>query len=341
MINISFGSDNHSGAHPAILEAILKANEGYFHGYGEDDFSEDVLRQIAALFGKSAHAHMVMTGSAANVLSLQSLIKSYQAVLCAESAHINVHEAGAVQKFTQARLMVIPSTDGKLYPEQVLPYITGFGDQHMSQPRILSITQSTEYGTLYELNELQALAELAHSHDLLLHIDGARLANAAVSLGCTLQQMTADIGADIVSFGGTKNGLLLGEAVIFLTQHDKMPDFIYYRKQAMQLLSKMRWLNAQWLAYIQDDLWAKCALQANEAASYFAHRLSRIPGVTITQPVRVNAVFAILPRAWIAPLYAKYHFYTWNESRDEVRLMCSFNTTHAMIDEFIDDIYKL
>jgi threonine aldolase len=208
----------------------------------------------------------------------------------------------------------------------------------MSQPRIISISQSTEYGTLYTIPEIGALAALAHQHRMYLHIDGARLANAAASLNCTLEEMTAAAGADVVSFGGTKNGLLFGEAVIFLTNQDKLPDFVYYRKQGMQLLSKMRWLNAQFAAYIKDELWREAALQANRMAQYFARQLSEIPAVTVTQPVTVNAVFAILPPAVIPPLMEKYHFYVWNEARHEVRLMCSWDTTPGMIDQFIADL---
>jgi threonine aldolase len=335
---ISFGSDNHSGTHPLILKAMEDANQGYWHGYGEETYTETIQQKVAALFGKNALALFLMTGTGANVLALQSLIKSYEAILCAETAHINQHEAGAVQKFTQSRLLVIPTPDGKLTPELVAPQINLMTDQHMSQPRIISISQSSEYGTLYSLAEIKALAIYAHAHRLLLHIDGARLANAAVCLNCTLQEMTTDCDVDIVSFGATKNGCMFGEALIFINQPAAAHDAVYYRKQMAQLVSKMRYLTVQMEAYIKDDLWKQNAHNANLMAKYFATRLAEVDNVTVTQAVQVNAVFAILPKAKIPALQEKYHFYTWNDSRNEVRLMCSWNTTKEMIDAFIEDL---
>jgi len=334
---ISFGSDNHSGAHPLILKAMEAANQGYWHGYGEESYTEAVQQNVANLFGKSASALFLMTGTGANVLALQSLIKSYEAIFCADTAHINMHEAGAVQKFTQSRLIVIKTPDGKLTPELIAPNISLMADQHMSQPRIISISQATEYGTVYALQELKALSDYAHANKMLLHIDGARLANAAVSLNCSLEAMTSDCGVDIVSFGATKNGCLFGEALIFLNQPDAAKDAVYYRKQLTQLISKMRYITAQMEAYLKDDLWKQNAANANNMAQYFASRLSEIKSVTITQPVRANSVFAILPKEIIPALQEKYHFYLWNETRYEVRLMCSWNTTKEMIDEFIQD----
>jgi threonine aldolase len=335
---ISFGSDNHSGAHPLILKAMEAANQGYWHGYGEEAYTEAIQQKVANLFGKNASALFLMTGTGANVLALQSLIKSYEAIFCADTAHINMHEAGAVQKFTQSRLIVIKTPDGKLTPELIAPNISLMADQHMSQPRIISISQATEYGTAYSLDEIKALADYAHANKMLLHIDGARLANAAVSLNCSLEAMTSGCGIDIVSFGATKNGCLFGEALIFIGNSDAAKDAVYYRKQLTQLISKMRYITAQMETYIKDDLWKQNATNANQMAQYFAIRLSEIKQVTITQPVQANSVFAILPQEKIPALQEKYHFYLWNESRYEVRLMCSWNTTKEMIDEFIKDI---
>lgn len=338
---ISFGSDNHSGAHPAILQALINVNEGFWHGYGEEEYTEAVQNKVAALFGPTAQCLFVMTGTGANVLTLQSLLKSYESVFCAETAHINMHEAGAVQKFTGGRLMTIPTEDGKLTPELIAPHISLMADQHMSQPRIISISQSTEYGTLYTLDEIKALSAFAKANKLLLHLDGARLANAAVALNCTFQEMTADCGVDIVSLGATKNGCLFGEALIFIDQDKAAADAVYYRKQLTQLISKMRYLTIQMETYIDQGIWKENAVHANRMAQLLAQKLSGIREVTITQPVFVNAVFAILPAEIIPTLQAKYHFYLWNEHRHEVRLMCSWNTTQAMIDALVEDIKNL
>jgi len=334
---ISFGSDNHSGAHPAILQALINVNKGFWHGYGEEEYTEAVQNKVAALFGPTAQCLFVMTGTGANVLALQSLLKSYESVFCAETAHINMHEAGAVQKFTGGRLMTIPTEDGKLTPELIAPHISLMADQHMSQPRIISISQSTEYGTLYTLDEIKALSAFAKANKLLLHLDGARLANAAVALNCTFQEMTADCGVDIVSLGATKNGCLFGEALIFIDQDKAAADAVYYRKQLTQLISKMRYLTIQMETYIDQGIWKENAVHANRMAQLLAQKLSGIREVTITQPVYVNAVFAILPAKIIPALQAKFHFYLWNEQRNEVRLMCSWNTTPDMIDAFVQD----
>ncbi|MFO7659791.1 MAG: low specificity L-threonine aldolase [Candidatus Cloacimonadaceae bacterium] len=338
---ISFGSDNHSGAHPLIMQAVEHVNTGYWHGYGEEEYTEKVQNKVASLFGKDAKCLFLMTGTGANVLALQSLIKSYEAVFCAETAHINMHEAGAVQKFTQARLIVISTPDGKLTPEMIAPHISLMADQHMSQPRIISISQSTEYGTVYSLAEIKTLSDFAHAQNLFLHMDGARLANAAVSLNCSLQQMTTDSGVDVVSLGATKNGCLFGEALIFIHHDQAAHDAVYYRKQSTQLISKMRYVTAQMEAYIENDLWKQNAVHANQMAQLMAEKLKALPQVTLTQPVPANAVFAILPAAIIPPLQAKYHFYLWNEHRYEVRLMCSWDTTPDMIEAFIEDIKSL
>jgi len=337
---ISFGSDNHSGAHPLILKALEQANHGYWHGYGEEEYTEKVQQKVAALFGKDAICLFLMTGTGANVLALQSLIKSYEAIFCADTAHVNMHEAGAVQKFTQSRLIVVKTENGKLTPELIAPNLSLMADQHMSQPRIISISQATEYGTVYSLEEIKELADYAHANKLLLHIDGARLANAAVSLNCSLQEMTSDCHVDIVSLGATKNGCLFGEALIFINQSSAAKDAVYYRKQLTQLISKMRYLTLQMETYIADDLWKQNALHANSMAQLLAKKLSAFPQITLTQPVQANSVFAIMPSEIIPALQEKYHFYLWNEHRFEVRLMCSWNTTQEMISQFISDVEK-
>ncbi|PKN72972.1 MAG: threonine aldolase [Candidatus Cloacimonetes bacterium HGW-Cloacimonetes-3] len=340
MYNISFGSDNHSGMHAKVMDALAQANTGYCPAYGDDPLTLKVLQDIETLFGGDCEAWFVITGTGANILCLQSLMHSFHAVICAATSHINVDECGAVQKFTQARLNPIETPDGKLTPALIAPRLLGDRDQHHSQFKIISISQSTEYGTLYTLAELSDLADFAHKHNMLLHIDGARLANAAVALNCTLKEMTKDIGADIVSFGGTKNGMLFGEAIISF-RPELTADMRFYRKQASQLFSKMRFIAAQFEAYLAGDLWKTNALQANNMAALLAKRLGELPAITITQEVFVNALFAILPEPLIAPLQEKYLFYTWDEARYEVRLMCSFNTQEEHIDDFIATVKQL
>ena len=340
MFKISFGSDNHSGVHSKVFSAMQKANAGYCPAYGDDPLTQKMLEKIEALFGGACEAWFVMTGTGANVLCLQTLIRSYNAILCAATSHINVDECGAVQKNTQARLSPIFTPDGKLTPQLIAPRLMGDRDQHHSQFKIVSISQSTEYGTLYSLDEIRALADFAHQNGMLLHIDGARLANAAVALGCSLKAMTKDAGVDIVSFGGTKNGLMFGEAIISFCP-DLTQDLRFYRKQATQLFSKMRFIAAQYEAYLDDDLWLQNALHANNMAKLLAKRLSEIPQITITQAVNVNSIFAVLPAELIQPLQEKYLFYTWDEARNEVRLMCSFDTLEEHIDDFISTVKQL
>ena len=340
MDSVSFGSDNHSGIHPQVLAAIQKANEGFCPAYGDDPLTVSVLTEIKELFGGNCDAWFVITGTGANILCLQSLMHSYNAIFCPQSAHINTDECGAVQKFTQGRLLPIETADGKLTPELIAPHLLGNRDQHHSQAKIISLSQSTEYGTLYTLQELQRLADFAHQNNMFLHIDGARLANASAALNCSLKEMTKDISADIVSFGGTKNGLLCGEAIISF-RPELTSAMRFYRKQASQLLSKMRFISAQYQAYLEDDLYLKNARTANAMAKLLAERLKEIPELIVTQEVAVNSVFVILPRQIIEPLQQKYHFYTWNEALNEVRLMCSFNTTETHIESFIQDLKAL
>ena len=337
MFEVSFGSDNHSGVHPKVWEALRKADEGFCPAYGDDPLTQIVLHKIEEIFGSGSEASFVMTGTGANVVALQNLVRSFHAVFCANSAHINVDECGAVQKFTQARLKVIDTPDGKLTPELVFPQLLNNRDQHHSQGRVLSVTQSTEYGTLYSLEELKALADFAHSHEMYLHIDGARLANAAAALNCSLKEMCKDTGADIVSFGGAKNGLLFGEALISY-RPELTAELRFYRKQCTQLFSKMRYVSAQFEAYLEGELWRENALEANRMAKILSERLAAIPQVKITQPVTVNSIYVILSRGITPALMDKYHFYMWNEALNEVRLMCCYNTSQEMIDEFLETL---
>jgi len=337
MFDISFGSDNHSTVHPDVMEALNAVNHGFCFGYGDDPLTGEVKQELADLFGGDCEVFFVMTGTGANVISLQVLMQSFNAVLCARTSHINVDECGALQKFTQGRLLPIDTPDGKISPGLIEPALGGRGDQHHSQKRIVSISQNTEYGTTYTLEELKDIADFVHDRGLLLHVDGARLANAAAFLDVSMRAMTKDIGADIISFGGTKNGLMFGEAIISFVP-DLTSNIIYFRKQATQLYSKARYISAQYKAYLSNDLWLSNARQSNKMAALLASELSHFPQITITQKVEANSVFLILPPEWIKVLQPKYQFYMWDEARFEARLMCSWSSQAEHIEAIIQDI---
>ena len=333
----SFGSDNHSGVHPSVFKALEDANRDYQLSYGEYKYSssaEDVFRK---LFGKDARVFFVFNGTGANVLCLQALTMPYHAIICAETAHINQDECGAPERFTGCKMITVDARDGKLDPSLVKPLLKGFSFQHHSQPKVISISQVTELGTVYTPEEIRRLADLAHEHNMYLHMDGSRLANAAAYLGLPLEEMTTRAGVDALSFGGTKNGMLMGEAVVLLRPH-LAENFKYIRKQSMQLFSKSRFVAAQYLAYLEGGLWLENARHANKMAGYMAECIKKLPGVTITQQVESNAVFAIIPEKARKKLVEKHFFYTWNEHTGEVRWMCSFNTLKSHIDSFINDL---
>lgn len=334
-----FASDNWAGAHPEVIEAIARASaEGHAHSYGEDPLTESVAARIRDLVG-GGQVHFVFNGTAANVIGLSTLLEPWQAVICSDVAHINVDECGAFERFSGARLIPVPTTDGKLTPALIEERLTGLGDVHRSQPRALSITQATEYGTVYSVAEVRAIADCCRKHGLILQMDGARLANAAASLGAPLRDFTLGAGVDVLSFGGTKNGLIAGEAVV-LADSDRACNFGFVRKQGMQLASKARFLAAQFGALLDKDLWLRSAQHANAMAQRLHQRIGKVPGVMVTQRVEANAVFAILPREAIAPLRAEFWFYVWNEATGEVRLMTSWDTTEADVDAFAGAIER-
>jgi threonine aldolase len=326
-----FASDNSATIHPDVLDAITRVNVGHTFGYGHDDYSLTVERRVAECFGPDASAFFVFNGTGANVLSLRAACRRFEGVICAESAHLNVDECGAPEAMGGLKLLTVPGVDGKLTPELVESRITRVGDEHAVQPHVVSISQCTELGTLYGLEEVRALAELAHEHHLLLHVDGARLANAAAALGVSLREVSA--GVDVLSFGGTKNGLLGAEAVVLLNP-ELAHDFLYIRKQSMQLASKMRFLAAQFDALITDELWLRSAGHANAMAARLAGALADVRGLTITRPVETNAVFAALPPAVTSALQRDFPFYVWDEAAGEVRWMCSWDTTEEDVDGF-------
>ena len=335
-----FGSDNHSGASPEVLKAIAEANVDHALAYGDDEYSARVGELFKQTFGEQASAYLVFNGTGANVLNIDAMCRSHNAVVCAETAHINVDECGAPQRIVGCRLLTVPTPDGKLTPELVKTQLHGFGFEHHSQPKAISISQPTELGTLYTLDELKALADLAHSHDMYLHVDGARLANAAVALGCTFRQMTTDCGVDCLSFGGTKNGLLMGESAVIL--NPKLDaELKYRRKQMAQLCSKMRFMAVQFEAYLTTDLWRRNAEHSNRMAQLLYRELQDVPQVKVMYPVQVNSVFARLPREVWTALQQEYFFYDWDEAENIVRWMCSFDTTEEDIRDFVAALRKL
>ncbi len=328
-----FASDNNAGVHPAILKAIGEVNEGHVVAYGDDPYTLKAIEQMKSVFGGDVEVFFVFTGTAANVLGLSSVTQPYHAVICADTSHIHVDECGAPEKFTGCKLLAVDTPDGKLTVELIRGQMHGIGFEHHVQPRVISITQSTEMGTLYSLEEIRAISAFARDNNLILHMDGARIGNAAAALECGFYEMTGGSGVDVLSFGGTKNGMMYGEAVVFFDR-SLSTDFKYRRKQGMQLASKMRYIAAQFGAYLDNDLWRTNALHANRMARQLYQAVKDIPGVEVTQPVQANAVFARIPGALIPVLQAHYFFYIWDEEADEVRWMCSFDTMQEDIDGF-------
>jgi threonine aldolase len=335
-----FASDNNAGVHPAILEAMASVNDGHVIAYGDDPYTSKAVSSIQQQLGEDTGVFFVFIGTAANVLGLSSVTQSYHAVICPETAHINVDECGAPEKFSGCKLLASDTPDGKLTLEMIASHMHGIGFEHHVQPRVVSITQATEMGTVYTLGEIRSIADYTHEQGMLLHMDGARISNAIVSLDCDLYEMTGGAGVDVLSFGGTKNGMMYGEAVVFFNKA-LCEDFKYRRKQGMQLSSKMRYIAAQFSAFLENDLWKQNARHANLMAQKLYEEVKDIPGVTITQKVESNAVFAIIPESTIEKLQEAYFFYVWDESTSEVRWMCSFDTTEDDIEGFASRLKSL
>jgi len=330
-----FASDNNSGVHPQILEAIAAANEGHVVAYGDDEYTARARERFREHFGESAQAFPVFNGTGANVTSIDGLTSPFEAVICTDVAHMNVDECGAPERVAQTKLLTVAHTQGKLTPEDVGRWEAHRGDEHAVQPRLVSITQATELGTVYTVEETRAIASAAHELGMYLHVDGARIANAAVSLGAELREITTDAGVDVISFGGTKNGLLMGEAVVFL-RPGLGESFLFTRKQLGQLASKMRFIAAQLEALLSDDLWRRNASNANAMAKRLADAITAIDGIELAYPVEANGVFANLPAPAIdrlrEALPAAMPFYVWDEDAGTVRLMCSWDTTAEDVD---------
>lgn len=329
----SFASDNNAVVHPEVLEAIQRANRGHAVGYGDDSITESAIAKFREQFGPDVEVFFVFNGTAANGLSLQALTKPFHAVLCPELSHIYADECGAPERLTGCKLVPLPAPAGKLTVATVAHAYHGIGDQHHVQPRVISITQSTEMGTVYKPAEIQALAQFAHERQMFLHMDGARISNAVAAQSLTLRQATRDLGVDLLSFGGTKNGLMGVEAVVFF-RPELAQDFLFTRKQGMQLASKMRFLSAQMEALLTNDLWRRNAQHANRMAQLLEKEISRIPRLKVVYPVEANGIFARIPRQAIAKIQERYFFYVWDEEESVVRWMCSFDTTEDDVVQF-------
>ncbi|MFF0474747.1 threonine aldolase family protein [Streptomyces sp. NPDC004284] len=329
-----FASDNYAGAHPEVLAALALANEGHQVAYGEDQYTDHLQRIMHSHFGPTAEAFPVFNGTGANVTALQALTDRWGAVICAETAHINVDEGGAPERMGGLKLLTVPTPDGKLTPELIDRQAWGWEDEHRAMPQVVSITQNTELGTVYTVEEIRAIVEHAHSKGMKVHLDGARIANAAASLDVPMRAFTNAVGVDVISYGGTKNGMLFGEAVVVLNP-DAVSHMKHLRKLSMQLASKMRFVSVQLEALLAKDLWLRNARHANAMAQRLAAGVRELDGVEILYPVQANAVFARLPHEVSRRLQERFRFYFWDEAAGDVRWMCAFDTTEDDVDAFL------
>ncbi|OYT17074.1 MAG: threonine aldolase [Bacteroidetes bacterium 4572_77] len=333
----SLASDNWSGVHPMVMDALINANQNHQSAYGEDDYTNYAQDLFRSIFGAQSSTHFVFTGTAANVLAIESAAHSFNSVICSQHAHIHVDECGALEKHSGIKIIAIPSQNGKIRPKQIMPHIKTERFPHQNEAALISITQSTELGTVYTVSEIKELADLAHKHGLYLHIDGARIANAAASLNIGFKEMLLDTGVDLLSFGGTKSGLMFGEAIVVL--NPKLGKHLeLYRKQGMQLSSKMRFISAQFIALLSNDLWRTNALHANKMAQYLAQQLQQNTQIKISQKVESNGVWAIIPSSLAAKMQNKVFFYPWDENKSEYRFMCSWDTSKEEIDHLLKDL---
>ena len=338
----SFASDNNAGVHPAVLAALAAANDGHVPGYGEDAYTRRAEDAFRALLGSEAQVFFAFNGTGANVVALAAALRPYQAVICPEGAHLNVDECGAFERFAGGKLIDVPVENGKLTPRDIERCLHGIGVEHHVQPAAFSISQSTEVGTVYTLEELRALGQTARARGLLFHLDGARIANAAAALGVDPRTLLREAGVDVCTFGGTKNGMMYGEAIVFPKPHPAVDALRFTRKQGMQLASKMRYVAAQFEALLHDDLWLKNAAHANAMARLLAARLRDLDDVVqIAYPVEANGVFAVLPAEAIEPLQRERRFYLWDQERRIARWMTSWDTTEADIHDFADAVWRL
>ncbi|NLI63912.1 MAG: low specificity L-threonine aldolase [Bacteroidales bacterium] len=335
----SLTSDNNSGVHPLILESINKANVNHAYGYGNDEWTREAEKVIRATFKSDCEPLFVFNGTGANIIGLQLLARSYHAILCPETAHIFVDECGSPTKMTGTQIIPIKTEDGKLSPDLIKPYLQGVGDEHRSQPGVISISETTELGTIYTPAEIKEIVNLAHQYGLYVHMDGSRLSNAAASLGVSLRSLTADCGIDVLSFGGTKNGLMMGECVIVFNSN-YYESARYIRKQSAQLGSKMRFISCQFTSYLTDDLWLKNAQHANDMAKLLYSKLVDFPQVRFCQKVESNQLFLIMPRPLIDYLHQNYGSFYVDERTNTIRLVTSFDTTIEDVETFIQCVHE-
>lgn len=334
----SFASDNNSSVHPSVMKAILEANTDHALGYGDDIWTTKAETMVKSLFTRECEAFFVFNGTGSNTMALQMITRPYHIIFCAETAHVAVDECGAPGKATGCFMRTIQTPDGKLTPELLKPYMINFGVEHHSQPGAVYISQCTELGTIYTPEELRELTDFAHSYDLKVHIDGARISNAAAALDISLEE--ASYGADTLTLGGTKNGLMGAECVVVFDK-DLVREARYARKQSCQLASKMRFLSCQYIAFLTDNLWLENARNANRMAKRLYEALSAMPDVKFTQKPESNQLFLTMPREKEDRLLEKYFFYFWNEAENEIRFVTSFDTTEEDIDELITSIREL
>jgi len=335
----SFASDNYSGIHPEVLEAIQAANKQHEISYGDDTYTQAAQILFEKEFGK-VNVLFAFNGTGANVISLKCCTLPFESVICSDLAHIHIDECGAPTQSIGCTLLPVPTPDGKLTPELIKPLLSRLGNVHHTQPKVISISQSTELGTIYSVEELTSLCIFAHKNDMYVHLDGARISNAVAALGVSLKEATVDCGIDIMSFGGTKNGLMMGEAVLIFNK-ELVKNAPYFQKQSAQLFSKNRFIAAQFIALLSNDLWLRMATHANEMGQLLSTEMKLIPGVKITRKVQANAVFAIIPEKTIVPLQKLFPFYVWDEQTHELRWMCSFDTTEEEIKNFANTLKEL
>ncbi len=330
-----FNSDNNSGVHPDIMDAIVAANVEHDNPYGTDEMTKKAEDMISEILGKQVDSYFVATGTAANIIGLSALLEPYEAVVCPDTGHINVEECGALQRFNGSRILAVPNRDGKISKEDIEGLLTNKGDEHLSQPRIISISQTTETGTVYSVEEIRELVEFAHENDMLVHVDGARIANAIVAEDSSFKEMITDTGVDLLSFGGTKNGMMMGEAIVSLNK-EASRHFKYHRKQGMQLISKMRFVSAQFIAYLSDDLWRKNAQKANETGQYLKNRLGELEGVRLKEAITTNTIFVHMEDELVDHIAKSYDFHMVDKETGLLRLVTSYDMTKKDVDEFIE-----
>lgn len=333
-----FGSDNHAGAHPEVLAALARANDGHAHAYGDDPWTARAVEVLRGHLGDACDVSFVFNGTGANCVALGTVCRPWDSVICPDTAHINCDEAAAPERLAGVKLVPVSTPDGKLTPDLVRPHLSTIGFEHAAQPRVISVSNVSELGTVYAPAELRALADLAHDNGMLLHVDGARLANACAAQGCGLKELTADAGVDVLSLGATKNGLLFGEAVVLFGEA-RTRDIVFVRKQRGQLASKMRYVAAQFEALFGGSLWLESARHANKMAERLADG-ARSAGVHLTQEPQANEIFALLPASTVGPLQERFHFYTWAEDAapgmHEVRWVTSWDTTESDVDALVE-----